>query len=86
MNPTGTAGSSLSQNLTVCCMACAARIPQNEVEANGRILVAVRQSERPRAEDAVQDERRWLHELQCLRRLLEALSRKKINRSFNLCR
>jgi len=53
-------------------MACAARIPQNEVEANGRILVAVRQSERPRAEDAVEDERRWLHELQCLRRLLEA--------------
>ena len=67
-------------------MACAASVPQNEVEANGRILVAVRQSERPRAEDAVEDERRWLHELQCLRRLLEALSRKKINRSFNLCR
>ena len=67
-------------------MACAASVPQNDVEANGRILVAVRQPEGPRAEDAVKDERHRLHELQRLRRLLKALARKKINRSFNLCR
>lgn len=59
-------------------MGSTAGFPNDEVEANGRTLVAVRQLLRPRAEDAIEDERRRLHELQRLRRLLEALSLKKL--------
>lgn len=58
-------------------MANPARIVQEEVQANGWKPVALHQSKSPRAEDAaVKDERRWLHELHRLRRLLEALDHK----------